>query len=216
MKDHLGNDLPVSNVHSNLHAGEAGPALRPGFPRSMLLPAAASGRLLAMLRKNGLTTAAIKEVIAAPWARTAVGKVTGSREDAIVRLLSSPRRRANIFVWTADKKKSVPSCCRLKAEFCRPSLLTGRLNIWSARSWRARVLSGIESRRPFQRAPSRAHMPRPLTYSCCGQASNCHSDAGVASMRTLSSRHLMRRSRCQHSLVTTGSYSERLNSCPSL
>jgi hypothetical protein len=109
MKDHLGDDLPVSNIHSNINAGEVGRALRPGFPRSMLLPAAASGRLLAMLRKNGLTTAAIKEAIAAPWARTAVGKVTGSREDAIVRLLSSPRQRANIFVWTADNKKSVRS-----------------------------------------------------------------------------------------------------------
>src|SRR5688500_15911684 len=82
--------------------------LQAGFPKSMLAPTPASGKLISMLRSRGLTTSVIKEVLGRPWARQLLGKVNGRREDAIVRLLSSPYLRANHFVWTAERRAVAP------------------------------------------------------------------------------------------------------------
>jgi hypothetical protein len=83
--------------------------LQAGFPSSMLDLKAGSGKLIAMLRTRGLTTAVMKEVLARPWVRQVLKKANGSREDAITKLLSNPYFRADIFVKTAERQ-SVRRC----------------------------------------------------------------------------------------------------------
>lgn len=80
------------------------PNLPKGFPNSMLAKTPGGGKLIAMLRTRGLTTAVMKEVLALPWVRQAYGKANGRREEAIVELLSKPYFRADFFVKAAERQ----------------------------------------------------------------------------------------------------------------
>ena len=80
------------------------PKLPEGFPKSMLAPTPGSGKLIAMLRTRGLTTAVMKEVLARPWVRQVLGRPNGRREEAIVELLSNAYFRADFFVKTAERQ----------------------------------------------------------------------------------------------------------------
>ena len=92
-------------------------ALRSGFPKSMLAPAASGGKLIALLRKRGLTTSVIKDVLALPWVRRRLGKTNGRREAAVVELLSNPYSRADFFVWAAERRAGYSTYYSLSPEF---------------------------------------------------------------------------------------------------
>ena len=92
------------------------PKLPEGFPKSMLAPTPGSGKLIAMLRTRGLTTAVMKEVLARPWVRQVLGKANGRREEAIVELLSNAYLRADFFVKTAERQPVRPYYYKLSPE----------------------------------------------------------------------------------------------------
>jgi len=91
--------------------------LRLGFPKSMVAPPLAGGKLISLLRKRGLTTAVMKDILALPWVRRRTGKTNGRREDAIVELLSNPYSRADFFVWAAERRAGYAIYAPLSPEF---------------------------------------------------------------------------------------------------
>ena len=103
--------------------------LQAGFPNSMLAPTPGSGKLIAMLRTRGLTTAVMKEVLARPWVRQVLGKANGRREEAIVELLSNPYLRADFFVKTAERRSVRPYYYKLSPELV---ILTAFAPDWSS------------------------------------------------------------------------------------
>lgn len=91
--------------------------LQLGFPKSMLAPAEGGNKLIALLRKRGLTTSLMKQVLARPWVRKMLGKTNGHRDNAIVELLSNPYLRADCFVWTAERRPVAQYYFSLSPEF---------------------------------------------------------------------------------------------------
>jgi len=104
------------------------PKLPEGFPRSMLAPTPGNGKLIAMLRRRGLTTAVMKEVLARPWVRQVLGKTNGRREEAIVELLSNAYFRADFFVKTAERQPVRPYYYKLSPEL---AILTAFAPDWA-------------------------------------------------------------------------------------
>ena len=90
--------------------------LQAGFPKSMLAPTPGNGKLIAMLRTRGLTTAVMKEVLARPWVRQVLGKATGRREEAIVELLSNAYVRTDFFVKIVERQPVRPYYHKLSPE----------------------------------------------------------------------------------------------------